>query len=787
VKDSMYPRVQFDEVVLDEEGDAVDVERLIEMFQENPEQLTDEELSYLPDDLFTNPGGTIGFGENLAEGLEDEDRIALAQDIIQWVVDDRNGRADWEERMQRGLAFLGVSTKTLGGAGDPEEGFSRVVHPGVQEARVQFQARAMAEVWPAGGPVNTQVIGAATPETNAQAQRLRGYLNYAYMHEMPEAFHEEEKSLYALPIYGSTFKKVTYDPIRGRPCVRYINPARFYVPGDATDLESAPRYTETFEETGNDTLRKMRAGIYRRVSLDEPDAPSIDRSALEEALDDISGHHRVGYNGDQNYLRYECYVYLVLPGDEDIDPETGEPSGLAKPYIVTVDDGNQEILSIYRGWRDGDPNYIRRVFHNHYRFLPGDGFYGHGLFHAIGGLAETATGALRALLDAAVTHNLQGGLIAQDLDIKGGSEGFRRKPGQWVRVRAAAEDMARGLITIPTHEPSSVLFQLLSFVTDGIQRFASTTDVMIGDAANSAPVGTTLAQIEQGSRVYSGIHKRLHHAHAAEYKMVAELIAENIPEEGYPYALPEGVENTVMAEDFDARVDVIPVSDPNIVSQGQRIARADSTLRLASQYPDLHDMRAVLTQVHLALGNADIDTLMPPPQEAPVLDPVSEVGALLKGEPVQAGPEQDHQAHANFLDQWFNTLRPEHQEQLRPAYQALLFSHMALALKQQMEAQAGMPAEEIPPEMLSQFTLSPVLRDGEADMTAREQDRADAESQHKMALESAQVAHDIQLQDSEAAFEGDLALMSATSEEQRRDMMAQSKMLSEASHANLEP
>ena len=795
----MYPRVRprsSEESILEGDDDeSMDIEALAQLFQEDPGALTADELARLPDAVFDGRDPN-GFMLNLAESLGEDVLSRIASDISGWVTTDLSSREGWQNRMLKGMAFLGVNPEhTLGGAGDPEDGYSRVVHPGIQEARVQFQARAMAEVWPAGGPVNAQVLGAATPEVNAQACRVKQYLNYLYMHRIPYAYHCEDKNLYQLPLAGSTFKKLTANPITGEPEVRLISYDHFVVPADAQDLETAPRYTEIFEETGNETLRKMLHGVYRKTELSDPAATATERTEMEMLEDLSDGVSRVNYDGDQSYRRYECYLYMILPGDEDVGVD-GEPTGLAKPYIITMDADDQKVLSIYRGWREGDPYYIRRVFHNHYRFLPGDGFYGHGFFHAIGGLAETATGTLRALMDSALLHNLQGGITAFDLDVKGGS--FRRKPGEWIRTRASAEELQQGFHTIPTHEPSSVLMQLLTFVSDGIQRFASTTDIMVGDAAASGPVGTTLAQIEQGSKVYTGIHKRLHEAHAREYKMLAELVSENIPQGGYPYALPEGVENTIMADDFNSRIDVIPVSDPNIVSQGQRIVRANATLMLASQYAHLHDMREVVRRTHLALGNADVDALMPPPQESPTLDPMGEVMAIMNGSPVQAGPDQDHQAHANFLRNWFQTLEPDHQKQFLPAYHALLFSHMALAYKQQIEAQTGQAAEGIPPEQLAQMPLSPVLQNP----AQQQQEMESAEAQHRMALDAAKVDADIARKgakteadiaqrgmaaeadvtrkDAQAAFQGDLTMMSATADTQRRDYLAQQQIMLEA-------
>jgi len=757
------------------DGKEADIESLITLYNEDPALLSDEEINLLPVELFEQPLLPEDHKANLAEFLDEEVLTRIASDVIGWVDEDKESRAKWQDRISRGMKFLGVTEETIGGAGDD---FSKVVHPGVQEARVQFQARAIAEVWQASGPVKCQVLGNANEERNAQARRVQTYLNYLYMHKIPGAYEEEESMLYGLPIFGSAFKKVWYDPILKQPSVAYIRPDRFHVPSDATDLQTSPHYTEEFYETGNETLIKMRHGIYRKVNLDEPNVSAIEREKIETTINEAEGVEHPGYDGDQSYKRYECYANLNLPGFEDVD-ENGEETGIALPYIITVDEDNETVLSIYRGWNQDDDLKLRRVFHIHYKFLPGDDFYGHGLIHSIGGLSEAATGALRALLDAAMLSNLQGGWTSQEVDLEGGKMEF--KMGKFRKTRATAEELRNGIFSLPFKEPSNTLFALLGFCTDQMQRFASTTEVMVGDAANSAPVGTTLAQIEQGSKVFSGIHKRLHQAHMQEYKLVAKIVGDNPPIEGYPYEDDQEIRNLIIT-DFDDRIDVVPVSDPNIISQSQRIALAQATLQLASQFPEHHDMKKVVRDVHIALGNVNLDELMPPPQEAQPVDPVSEVGAILTGQPVQAAPDQNHQAHIDFLQRWFTTLTPEIQGQIQPQYQAILFQHMAMLVKQMVEKQTGMPAEQVPPELLAQIPLeSGQTGPSQEDVAFQmEQERQDALAMNKMNLDSQKVLGDIQRKDAKVMSDIELQAMAATGEEQRKAMMNEAKILSDA-------
>ncbi len=634
---------------------------------------------------------------NLAVDLEGTDRSWLskiATDVIDWVDTDMDSRRDWERKEARGIRLLGISTETVGGG--TFTGASRVTHPLLAEAVVQFQARAIAEMWPPAGPVKTVVMGDATDAKEQQSQRVEGYMNFQYTTLMPGAFEEEDKLLFRLPISGSCFKKVTYDPLESLLVSRFVESSNMIVPYSASDLQSAIRYTERYEETGNDTLKKIAGGIYRDITLLDANSEVSEDSLVRDEIDSTEGRVHLDYEGDAPYIRYEMYCYLDIPGFEDKD-RAGKETGVSLPYIVTVDKDQQEVLSIRRGWKEGDTKKRRKVYHVHYKFLPGLGFYGYGLLHTIGGLGEAATGALRALLDAAGFSNLQGGYRSRDAKLMGGDDPVGM--GEWKEVDISPEEIKNAFVTLPYKEPSKALMELLDLLGDLGTRFASTTENMVGDAkAANAPVGTTLALIEQGSKIFSGIHLRLHKAHAREFKLLANLNKEYLAEQ-YPYDVP-GESRMVMKADFDDRVDVIPVSDPNTISNTQRIARAQAVLELAETHPDLYDLREAHKSMLEALRAPNIAELMPEQEEIQPADPVSENSAIMVGEPVKAFLEDDHEAHMTVHQAWWSTRAQEDQERLAGAYLAHIAEHKAMDYRLHMESLMG-PLDQIPSEQIA--------------------------------------------------------------------------------------
>lgn len=560
------------------------------------EALTEEEYAeYAPT---VNPFVDEHYA-NLAENVDDTALDKLATDIINWVEWDEESREDWETRESKGIRLLGVSDRTEGGAAFT--GASRVVHPLLAEAITQFHSRAITELWPPEGPVKTQVIGEATPDKIAQSRRVQDYMNFQYTTLMPGAFEEEDQLLFRLPLSGSCFKKAFYDPIEQTVVTRLVEPSDFIVPYSAFDLRSAPRFTHRIREMHNDVMKKTHSGYYRDVDLGVPSNEEYEYPRVREEIDHAEGRERTLIDDDQRHTILEMYVDLDLKGYEDAD-ENGL-TGVALPYIVTVDRDQQEVLRIQRNWRPNDPLKRKRLYFTHYRFTPGYGFYGYGLLHLIGGLTNSATGALRALMDSAQYANLQGGFKTMDSKIEGGDTPIA--PGEWREVRSSIEDLRNGFYAIPHKEPSKVLYELMGYLDERGQRFASTTENMVGEANNAAPVGTTLALIEQGSKVFTAIHKRLHEAHSREYKIVAELNYEYLPDEGYRYA-----DRLISPQDFDERIDVVPVSDPNVISNTQRIVQAQAILDLSEKFPDVVNRRKAIENMLHAMRVPDVETFL---------------------------------------------------------------------------------------------------------------------------------------------------------------------------------
>lgn len=644
-----------------------------------PELMTDEEQAEFGEPEPAQPE----FGDNLAEHMEERDLDKIAQIVIERFDYDEQSRKGWQERERKGILMMGVSEETEGGAAF--EGSSKVVHPMLAEAAIQFQARAIGEMWPADGPVNTRIIGEITPEREEQAERVKGYLNYQYTEEIPDAFDELDRLLFRLPLSGSCFKKIYHDPLQGGLQAEFIDPAHFVVPYTATNLVKAPRYTHLILTTANDIKKQQVAGFYRDVELAQPNEGAASDQTVKETVDGTEGRERVDYEGDQRHTVLEQHTDYDLPGFED-------PNGIALPYIITVDKDSQKVLAIRRNWREADELMKKRIWFVHYKFLPGLGFYGYGFLHILGSLSRAATGSIRALLDSAAFANMQGGFRSKDCKITAKNHAIA--PGEWQETQSTLEDLQKGFFRMPYHEPSRTLFMLLGTLDEIGRRVAGTTESLIGDAANTGPVGTTVALIEQGLKVFSGIHKRVHEAAGREYRMVAEIDRETMPEV-YPYAVP-GAEQEVKREDFDERVDVIPVSDPNITSQTQRIARAQATLQLSQAAPDLYNRREAHKRMLSALREVDIENLLPDQSEIPRREPVAEGAAMMTGQPVMVFPDQDHVAHLAVHEQLLRTLPPMLTETVAPAIQAHMAEHYAHIYQQHMQQQMG---QEIPPEM----------------------------------------------------------------------------------------
>ena len=571
---------------------------------------------------------------NLAEILDDSILGELSSDLGSRIDEDKESREEWESAIAKGLTLLGINYEERS---EPFMGASGVTHPLLSEAVTQFQAQAYKEMLPPGGPVKTQIVGEINRQVEEQAQRIKDFMNYQITEVMEEYDHDTDQMLFYLPLTGSTFKKVYFDPTKGRAVSKFVPAEDLIVPYHASSLQSADRVTHVVRMSENDIRKMQVGGIYRDIELSPSDDDETDTTIRGKA-DEIQGL-RPGY-GDELYTLYEVHVDLDLEGFEDLG-EDGEPTGIKLPYIVTMDADSGKILSVVRNYREADLMKRNRQYFVHYKFLPGFGFYGFGLLHMIGGLSRAATSILRQLIDAGTLSNLPGGFKARGVRIRNDDEPVN--PGEFRDLDAPGGDIRNAIIPLPYKEPSGTLAQLLGVVVDSGKRFAQVTDSKIADINSNAPVGTTVALIEQGSKVISSIHKRLHYAQKSEFRMLAEIFAENpMP---YPYPVGPNIDPMIMAQDFDGRVDVLPVSDPSIFSMAQRLSLAQTQLQLAQAAPQMHNMYEAYRRMYDALDVKNIDDILPPPPPPQPKDPATENAEAMKGKMLQAFPMQDHYAH----------------------------------------------------------------------------------------------------------------------------------------------
>jgi pSer/pThr/pTyr-binding forkhead associated (FHA) protein len=583
--------------------------------------------------------------ENLAQYIPEGDRIALGIDLVEKVDQDEDSRKEWKRRILEGLEIIGV--EEIPTESSAFDGSSTVTHPAIAEAMVRFQANAMEELFPSEGPVKTKVVGKSSPEREEQRTRVQGFMNYKLTEEDDEYFdHTDQMTMY-LPYAGSAFKKCYFDMTEGTSLSRFVSADHFVVPYDATSLKTSPRYTHLYKLTGNEINARIASGEFIDTDALDSSGLAVNQNTtglgeMEQELEDVSDD-REAFRAEDDvvYQIYEIHIETIF--DEFDEPEGEDDHRVALPYVITVEKDSGEILAIRRLWEEDDPKRRKRVHFIHYKFLPGLGFYGWGYLHIIGSLGKAASGALRALLDGSATASLQGGFKSKESKIAGE---FIFTPGVWKDVDMTAEDLAKSFYTPPFKEPSPALFQTLNLLVNGIKDFSSTTEAMTGAADNKGPVGTTLALIEQGSKVYSGIHKRMHKAARFEFKLLAKLNYEHMDEDGYPYDVA-GAERSIASKDFDGRVDIIPVSDPNIYSNVQRVAQAQAELELVESAPDLYDREArrqAHMDMHKALRTPDPERLLPK-KTTKRLDPVTENQIILTGGAVEAFPEQDHMSH----------------------------------------------------------------------------------------------------------------------------------------------
>ena len=576
----------------------------------------------------------VGFYDNLAETMDDGELGSIAGDLLGEFSANKASRQDWEDTYTNGLQLLGFNYEERT---QPFRGASGVTHPLLAEAATQFQAQAFNELLPAGGPVRTAVMGAETHAKVSQSLRVKQFMNYYITNVMEEYTPELDQMLFYLPLAGSTFKKVYFDETLGRAVSKFVPAEHLVVPYETSDLETCPNISQVIRMSLNDLRKKQVAGFY----LDIPVIPAQgEYSGLSSELDSLEGVS--GSSIDYDCTVLEVHADLDLDGYEDED-EDGEFTGIKIPYVVTISQDNGKILSIRRNYREGDEEKRKIQYFVHYKFLPGFGFYGLGLIHTIGGLSRTATAALRQLIDAGTLSNLPAGFKARGLRIRDDDDPLQ--PGEFRDVDAPGGAIRDSLMPLPFKGPDQVLFQLLGFVVDAGRRFATITDMKVGDGNQQAAVGTTIAMLEQGSRVMSAVHKRLHYATRVEFKLLAKVMSESLPAE-YPYSV-EGFDSSIKAEDFDDKVDVIPVSNPNVFSQAQRITLAQTKMQLAAQAPEMHNMYEVYYDMYESLGVRDIDRILKNvPEDEPLpLDPAQENINVLDMAPLNAFEGQNHQAH----------------------------------------------------------------------------------------------------------------------------------------------
>jgi len=621
---------------------------------------------------------------NLAEIIDEQELGQIGADLVDNYLDYRSSRQDWETTYTNGLDLLGFKYERRT---EPFRGASGVTHPVLAESVTQFQSQAYKELLPADGPVRTQIVGAITPERQDQANRVKDFMNYEIMDVMKEYEPEFDQMLFYLPLSGSTFKKVYYDELLGRAVSKFIPAEDLVVPYSATSLEDAEAVIHAIKISANDLRKQQVSGFYRDVELGEP---AIQTDELKEKKQKLEGI-RVEKQ-DDIYTLLECHVYLDLEGFEDKDPQTGEPTGIKLPYVVTIEESSREVLSIRRNYSETDPKKNKINYFVHFKFLPGLGFYGFGLIHMIGGLSRTATSALRQLLDAGTLANLPAGFKMRGIRVRDDAQPLQ--PGEWRDVDAPGGNIKDNFMALPFKGPDQTLLQLMGLVVQAGQRFASIADNQVGEGNQQAAVGTTLALLERGSRVMSAIHKRIYASLKQEFKLLANVFKTYLPPV-YPYDVVGGNKQIKVA-DFDDRVDIVPVADPNIFSQTQRISLAQTQLQLAQSNPQIHNLYQAYKDMYQAIGVDNIDLILPPPARPTPMDPSLEHISAMGAQPFQAFPGQDHrahiEAHLNFMQ--LNMVR--NNPVIVAAIQKNILEHISLMAQEQVQLEFSKELQQLP-------------------------------------------------------------------------------------------
>ena len=680
---------------------------------------------------------------DLTDTLEDEDKEIIAADVVDNYTSDKDSRAEWEAMFEKGFDLLGLKIQE---SSEPFEGACTAVHPMLIESAVKFQSKAIQELFPPSGPVKAQIIGKSTPEREDQANRVQEFMNYQTTDQMPEYFDEMERMLFHLPLIGSAFKKVYYDANLKRPVSEFVPIDQFYVSYYASNLRKADRYTHVIYRSPVDLAKDIRTGIYRDVEL--PEATNPQPTSFSEKMDTIIGLSPTGTN-DPQYTLLEQHCYLEIEED------------YALPYIVTVEEKSQQILSIRRNYKKDDKNQEKVSHFVHYRFVPGFSFYGFGLMHFLGNLTMTATAAMRSLVDAGQFANLPGGFKAKGVRIVGDNDPIA--PGEFKEVEATGQDLNKAIVSLPYKEPSSTLFNMLGFITQAGQKFADSTEQIVSDAASYGPVGTTMALLEASSKFFSAIHKRLHKSQRDEFKILAQINYDYLPSE-YPYEVPFADKN-VLKQDFDGRIDVLPVSDPNIPSNAHRMMISQMALQMAQQSPPgMFNLEALNRTILNAANLPNIEEILPPKKEPQKLDPVSDIMAATKGIPIAAFPGQNHDSHIQvkmmYLQDPQNGANPI-MARLKPILEANIQEHSVLKYQEQMNGMARATMEQLPPDQQQNPQVAEMAMATAAQqvLNANQMGQAQSPEQQMVALETAKVELEKQkLQSTMAKFSADSAL-----------------------------
>jgi len=700
--DKSLPNVPRKEInIPGEEEIQEQVVEAIEEEQQSPDDIEvkeneDGSVDINLDPEAANPEGGEDHYSNLAEFLPDEVLSSLGSELNQKYMDYSMSRKDWEKSYTQGLDLLGFKYDQRS---EPFQGASGATHPVLAEAVTQFQALAYKELLPADGPVRTQLLGIQSPDKVQQASRVKDFMNYQIMDQMKEYEPEFDSMLFHLPLSGSTFKKVYYDEVEGRAVSKFVPADDLIVPYTATSLDDAEAIIHRVKISENELRKQQVAGFYKDIELGQAQDKESEVDKKERELEGIKKT-----KDEDLYTLLECHVNLDLEGFENVNEETGEPSGIKLPYIVTLEEGSTEILSIKRNYEIGDPKRNKIQYFVHFKFLPGLGFYGFGLIHMIGGLSRTATAALRQLLDAGTLSNLPAGFKMRGIRIRDDAQSIQ--PGEFRDVDAPGGNLRDSFMMLPFKEPSQTLLSLMGIVVQAGQRFASIADMQVGDGNQQAAVGTTVALLERGSRTMSAIHKRIYSALKNEFKLLARVFKLYLPQE-YPYDVVGG-QRMIKQTDFDDRVDILPVADPNIFSQTQRISLAQTELQLAQSNPQMHNLYQAYRNMYEALGVKNIDSILMKPMPPAPKDPALEHIDALGGKPFQAFPGQDHRSHITAHLSFMATNMARNNPMVMASLEKNIFEHISLMAQEQIELEFRNELQQLQ-QMQMQIQQNPMM------------------------------------------------------------------------------